>query len=261
MSKEHAAGKCRLGTGAAFAAYALCSWGFAQGAPWWGDLYYAQAAVYLVAAIALFRSLPWATWFAVGIGLSGLVVDVAYSAVLHVDGYLTADTLGQGLLFWLALRNHRSAARAASPYRSTAAITPSSDPRIGWTFALAAGTLPPSIMAAFAPLPAGYLDHAPVGIAPHGHAWLFALPILAVGALVLLGRGKVLGLVAAAGTAAIGVLVFGDSFADPLHVMGTWDLRVEHLFALLGHGFLFASLLPLAPAALRRLSPPTTLPR
>ena len=230
----------------AFAAYAACSLGYAADS-WWAMPLGAQTLIYLAVAIALWRQRAWAAWFAIGIALSGLTIDLFFVGAYFVGPDFLLDTAAQGVLLWLALRTRNPAVPAAAH-----ALTSGSPTRIGWTFALTAGVLPPLAMAALAPIPHGCFEVAPAGTFGD-KVWLTLIPLAAVASLQLIARLRAAGVFLMLLTAAAGAVMLGESVATSWQPLSVWELRPEHLLVFIGQGFLIAALVPLGPTLARVL--------
>jgi hypothetical protein len=228
----------------AFTAYAAISVGYASSS-WWAMPLYAQTLIYLAVAVALGRRRSWAPWFAIGIALSGLTIDLLFLGVYVVGPPFVLDTAAQALLLALAWKT-KGPAVAPGAHQ----LTSGSPSRIGWTFALTAGVLPPMVMAALAPVPALSCFDTPVSFGEK--VWLTLIPLAAVASLQLIARLRAAGVLLMALTCAAGVAALGGSLATSWH-MSLWELRPEHFLTLVGEGFLVAALVPLGPTLARAL--------
>src|SRR4051794_19561075 len=137
---QRSAGLVRWTAILAFTAYAAISVGYAANS-WWAMPLYAQTLIYLAVAVALGCRRSWAPWFAIGIALSGLAIDLLFLGVYVVGPQFALDTAAQGVLLALAWKTK---ARSVAP--GAHQLTAGSPARIGWTFALTAGVLPPMVM-------------------------------------------------------------------------------------------------------------------
>jgi hypothetical protein len=242
---QRSAGLVRWTAILAFTAYAACSVGYASSS-WWAMPLYAQTLIYLAVAVALWRRRSWAPWFAIGIALSGLAIDLLFLGVYVVGPEFALDTAAQGVLVALAWRTRTPVVPPAWQQ-----LTSGSPARIGWTFALTAGVLPPMVMAALAPVPQLACFETPVSFGEK--VWLTLIPLAAVGSLQLIARLRAAGVLLMALTCAAGAAALGGSLVTSWHVWSLWDLRPEHFLALVGQAFLVAALVPLAPTFARVL--------
>jgi hypothetical protein len=249
---------------AAFAAYGCWSLLMASSSYFLGGTMFGQAVLYFAVAAALARRADWAGWFAVGIATSGLVVDAAFLGFWSFNFEMVLDTAAQAGLLWLAMNCRAHVGTTDSGHRLTGtAASP-----IGWTFALAAGVLPPAVMGAFMPTAVGCEMLAPPPW--HDPGSLTVMALLAVGGLFLVARLRTLGL-----------LVLGASFTMASFTLTRiaregWEIyaflpktEVEaimawsndaylpvhpgHFMTMVASGFAFAALLPLGPSFLRAL--------
>jgi len=227
---------------AGFAAYALVSESSAVGSEA-AVAFHMQTLLCLAVVVALAQRRAWAPWFAIGIGLSGLVIDLALLRTFAFAPAFVLDTAMQGGLLWLALRTRDPQAPVAANV-----LTAGSPARQGWTFAFAAGMLPPLAMAPFFPWGSGACyEAAHVGSGP-----LLLLPLGALASVWLLARLRTVGLLLLVPLGfALGGLVAQDLLGLPPHQFGYF--AVSDTFVLVGLVMLVAALVPLGPAAARIL--------
>jgi hypothetical protein len=248
VDSQRSAGCIRFTAIVAFAAYAALSLSYAQDSLWVAPLY-AQTLLYLAVSIALWRRAAWAPWFAIGIALSGLAIDLMFVGVYVVGPAFLLDTAAQGLLLMLARRT-KDAAIAPSP----AQLTAGSHARIGWTFALSAGVLPPAIMAALAPMPASSClahDSAALG----DKVWWTLVPLAAIAGMQLMARLRTAGVLVMVATCAASAAAFVLGAAPSWDAAEVWYLRPEHVLTFVAQAFLVATLVPLGPTLARALFP------
>jgi hypothetical protein len=247
VGSQRCAGSARVTAILAFGAYAACSEGYALHS-WAADALHVQTLICLAVVVALWQRRAWAPWFAIGVGLSGLVLDVAMLALFDRGSGSMLDTAGQVLLLLAALRT-RDAAVPALEHRLSAG-SPAS---IGWTFALTAGVLLPLGMAAFLPEYVGdCMSGPPIGLSD---SWLLLVPLAVVASLRLLARMRTAGLLVLVCTclASGGLALRELGAAHP----ATWAqpelTSLVHISVVVGQVFLLAALVPLAPALSRAL--------
>jgi hypothetical protein len=250
---------------AAFAAYGCCSLFWASDIL--AGVMFGQALLYFAVAAALARRADWAGWFAVGIATSGLAVDGVFLTAWPGDPMMIVDTAMQAGLLWLALQSRALVGTADSSHR----LTSTAAPPIGWTFALAAGVLPPAVMGAF--MPSWHGSCLSVHASWEGSGELLALALVAVGGLHLVARLRTTGLLALALAAAIASSTMMETALEvwSLHRSMTWltgpaeslalfpshsysaALQPGHHMAILAFGFALAALVPLGPQFVRAL--------
>jgi len=249
----------------AFAAYGGCSLLFASSSYSLAGTMFGQALLYFAVAAALAKRASWAGWFAVGIATSGLVVDAVFLALWPSGGEMVLDTAAQAGLLWLAVKSRAQVGTTDSRHHLTStAASP-----IGWTFALAAGVLPPAVMGALMP---SWGDCLTIGVPWQGSGELMVLALLALGGLHLVARLRTTGLLALAAGFAIASSTVMRAVLDgwSLHrtfasLAGPTDflsllpadvypaLHPGHCMTMVAFGFAFAALLPLGPSFLRAL--------
>jgi hypothetical protein len=243
---------------AAFAAYGCCSLLYAAPTSSMTGVMVGQALLYFAVAAVLARGVPWAGWFAVGIATSGLVVDALFLDAWALDPGMALDAGAQAGLLCLALR---ARARVGTQL-STDRLTSTAPAPIGWTFALAAGVLPPAVMGALMfPLPFGCVG--PIGLVPwYSGLELLVAALLAVWGLRLMARLRTAGLLPLAASLAMAAFATARTVADTLSVEATLRtfgdeslplLQPGHYMALVAFAFAAAALVPLGPRFLRML--------
>lgn len=233
---------------ASFAFYGF--WSLAQSGYLGGPMF-GQAILYFAVAAALWKQESWAGWFAVGIAASGLVVDAVFLAAWGVDPGMTLDTVAQATLFWLALQVREGGATERSPDR----LTSGAPAPIGWTFALAAGVLPPAVMGGL--MPSQSCSLAP-GPADSTLPLLLTVLLASVG-LRLVARLRTVGLLVLVGGLVTAALATRESgrMASAIYFMGEYaleELRYVHpryYMNVVAFAFALAALVPLGPRFVR----------
>jgi hypothetical protein len=233
-----------------FAAYGCCSLLYASSSYFLTGVMVGQAFIYFAVAVALAMRSSWAGWFAVGIAISGLVVDAVFLVGYQLEAGMLLDTAAQAALVWLALRARPHVAR----YDSLDRLTGTAAAPIGWTFALAAGVLPPAVMGTLMPSWGDGCHHLS-GFWP-GTDNLPAMTLLAVTGLCLIARLRTLGLV----PLIVGV-VFASSAMTQL-ASQSWTIETFDGYTIANPGpymaivacvFAIAAFVPMGPRFVRAL--------